>query len=91
MSAAIADVLSKSDVQVIWKFRKLGDYSDDALAPLTPFIESGRLRVSNWLAIDPTSMLNTGDIIASVHHGGANCYHETVLYVSDCFHSMTFY
>lgn len=87
MSAALADVLSKSTVQVIWKFIKLGDYSDHVLAPLAPFIESDRLRVSNWLAVDPTSMLNTGDIIASVHHGGANCYHETVLYVYNPSHS----
>lgn len=81
MAAAVADVLSRSGVQVIWKFKKFSDYSDDYLSPLTPFIEKGRLKVVDWLPVDPASMLNTGDIVASVHHGGSNCYHEAVLYV----------
>lgn len=81
MSTAIAEVLSKTDVQMIWKFKKFGDCSDDYLKPISPYIDNGRLRLVNWLNVDPASLLNTGDIVASVHHGGSNCYHETVLYV----------
>lgn len=79
MSMAIADVLYKTNVQIIWKFKKFTDFSDDYLKPVAPFLKSDRLRIVNWLNVDPTSLLNTGNIIASVHHGGSNCYHETVL------------
>lgn len=80
MSTAIADVLTKSNVQIIWKFKKLtASVSDDYLTRLAPFVENGRLRIISWLNVDPVSLLNTGDVIASVHHGGSNCYHETVL------------
>jgi hypothetical protein len=78
MVGAIVDVLTQTDVQVLWKFNKYGEYSDDELAPLKQFLDSGRLRLSNWLPIDVLSLLETGDIVASVHHGGSNCFHEAV-------------
>ena len=31
MSVAIAEMLSKVDVQVLWKFSKLGEFPDDNL------------------------------------------------------------
>lgn len=80
MSNAIADILSKTNVQVIWKFMKSGEYPDgDILLPLKPYISNGRMKLSKWLAVDPTALLETGDIVVSVHHGGSNCYHEGVL------------
>ncbi|CAG9996412.1 unnamed protein product [Clonostachys byssicola] len=66
----------------IWKlkkFNKFTDYSDDHLTPVKPFIEKARLMVVDWLDVDPPSMLNSGHVLAFVHHGGFNCYHETVL------------
>jgi hypothetical protein len=78
MSVAIAEVLEKTKVQIIWKFNKAGEYPDDVLSPLRPYIDSSRLRMPNWLTADPTSLLETGDIVASVHHGGAGCYHEAI-------------
>ncbi|KAJ3537421.1 hypothetical protein NM208_g6321 [Fusarium decemcellulare] len=78
MSMAIAEVLSKTGVQILWKFNKLGEYPDDVLLPLKPYHDIGRLRTPNWLLADPSSLLETGDIIASVHHGGSNCYHEAI-------------
>jgi hypothetical protein len=78
MSSAIAEVLSKTSLQVLWKFNKIGNYSDEALAPLQPYLKNDRLRMPSWLTADPTSLLETGDIVASVHHGGSNCYHEAI-------------
>lgn len=65
-------------MQVLWKFTKYGEYSDDLLSLLQPYINAGRLRMSRWLTVDPVSLLETGDIVASVHHGGSNCYHEAI-------------
>ncbi|KAI5461931.1 hypothetical protein BGZ63DRAFT_442770 [Mariannaea sp. PMI_226] len=78
LAVTIARVLSNIDVQILWKFNKLGEYSNDVLLPLKPYFNSDRLRAPNWLLADPSSLLETGDIVASVHHGGSNCYHEAI-------------
>lgn len=78
MAAAVAEILSKIDFQILWKFSKAGEYSDHVLSSVQPYMENGRLKMEKWLSVDPTSILETGDIIASIHHGGSNCYHETL-------------
>jgi hypothetical protein len=79
MVDAITPVLETQNVQILWKLRREGEFSDEFLAPAKKFIESGRLRLESWLEVDPTSLYKTGDIVASVHHGGANCFYEAVL------------
>ncbi|CAI4214416.1 unnamed protein product [Parascedosporium putredinis] len=78
MANAIANVLSQVDIQVIWKFKKLHTYGDDFKSPLQSFIDTGRVKLIDWLAVDPAALLETGDIMALVHHGGSNCYHEAM-------------
>ncbi|KAI8630105.1 hypothetical protein F5Y19DRAFT_484015 [Xylariaceae sp. FL1651] len=78
MAGAIARVLQGSNVQVSWKLKKESSYDDRFLEPLLPFTNAGRVRVERWLAVDPPSLLDSGHIIASVHHGGSGCYHEAI-------------
>jgi hypothetical protein len=78
MAGAIVEVLSKSGVQLIWKFDKWGNYSDNFLHPLQTYMDSGRPRMSKWITVDPMSLLETGNIIVLVHHGGSNLYHEAI-------------
>ncbi|KAI0914220.1 hypothetical protein F4823DRAFT_573654 [Ustulina deusta] len=85
MAQAIADMLVwRSDLQVLWKFVKAPidnegtTYGDEFMTPLRPFLEDGRLRIESWLDVQPVSLLETGHIVASVHHGGAGCYHEAL-------------
>lgn len=84
MAKAIEVLLQKTDVQVLWKFNKRV-YSDKRAAFTSDFLgplkTNPRLRMENWIKIDPAAMMKTGNIVASVHHGGANCYHEAVAYV----------
>ena len=77
---AIARVMDSSDVQVLWKFRKDkgSDFSDDFLSIVSTHIQSGRLRVLNWIPGTVASILNSGRIACFVHHGGANSHHEAV-------------
>lgn len=77
---AISDVLNKTDVQVLWKLKKHPQkaFDDQFLAPLQNHIASGRVRVESWIAIDPAALLETGHIVLSVHHGGANLYFEAI-------------
>ncbi|KAF4341517.1 2-hydroxyacylsphingosine 1-beta-galactosyltransferase [Fusarium beomiforme] len=81
MSIAIAELLSTSDYQVLWKFNKLGEFSNDFLDAVKPYLDNERLRMPSWLKTDPSSLLDTGDIVTSVHHGGSNCYHEALAQV----------
>ncbi|KAL8382118.1 hypothetical protein RB595_006075 [Gaeumannomyces hyphopodioides] len=87
MARALAVVLDKGPpgTQVIWKFRKLKlppgepQYADDVVeGPLRRFIDQGRVRLPNWLTVDPTALLESGHIAVSVHHGGANVFNEAV-------------
>jgi hypothetical protein len=83
MAAAVRAVLDHTKYSVLWKFRPIGDYADpnNKLARglgLQPYIDSGRLRMVDWIGADPPALLESGHIVASVHHGGANCYSEAV-------------
>ena len=81
MTEALVPVFESTDAQVLWKFRKTGHYESENRfrEPVEKYIQSGRLRLEEWLHVDPVSLMNTGLITVSVHHGGANCYYETVL------------
>jgi hypothetical protein len=82
MLEAIKTVLDQTKVQVLWKVMKreitANQLPDDYLDQVKEYVDNGRLRVEKWIKIDPAAMMRTGNIVASVHHGGANCYHETV-------------
>ncbi|KAK8055181.1 hypothetical protein PG993_000408 [Apiospora rasikravindrae] len=76
MPQAIVRLLQNFPVQVLWKFRKEAPHSDDFMDGLVPFTNSGRLRVEHWLAAEPLSLMETGNVTISVHHGGSGEYHE---------------
>lgn len=86
MADAIVLLLDKDkDVQVLWKMQKEGEFGDDFLQSARKYIEGGRLRLESWLEVDPTSLFKTGAVVASVHHGGANCFYEAILCVFSFF------
>lgn len=80
MAEALAKVLSQhDDIQVIWKFRKEGAYDETrALAPLQRYEEKGRVKIKEWLEVDPATLLQSGYIDLFVNHGGGNSYHEAI-------------
>lgn len=45
---------------------------------LGPEIESGTVRIVNWFQAEPTAILQSGNLVCAVHHGGANSFLETV-------------
>lgn len=84
MAQALANVLAGTDLQVLWKLRKApldatgATYGEEFAAPLRPYLDGGRVKIESWLEVEPTSLLATGHIVASVHHGGAGCYNEAL-------------
>ncbi|KAG9233188.1 UDP-glucoronosyl and UDP-glucosyl transferase family protein [Amylocarpus encephaloides] len=64
------------------KLAKLEE-DDDALGKgsldaITNEIVGGRVKIMEWMSVDPLAVLQTGHIVCSVHHGGSNSFHEAL-------------
>lgn len=49
-----------------------------SLDALSLGIANGRVRIVEWLSVDPSAILQTGLVACSVHHGGSNSFHEAL-------------
>lgn len=79
IAEALKQVLDKvSDLQVLWKIMLTDDGQQGDIEEVfgLDLIEMKRIRMERWLKADPVALLDTGRIIAQVHHGGANTYFE---------------
>lgn len=77
MVDAIQQVLRQTNIQVLWKV-VLPDAIDDSFLRNMEASSSGRFRTENWLDVEPPSLLLTDTMVASVHHGGAGCFHDAL-------------
>lgn len=60
------------ETQILWKLQ-----SESALDTLTPL--KSRVRIMPWLPSSPVAILTAApSIVAYVHHGGSNSFHEAV-------------
>ncbi|KUJ12323.1 UDP-Glycosyltransferase/glycogen phosphorylase [Mollisia scopiformis] len=50
----------------------------ESLEAIEPWILSGSVKVLEWLSVDPMAVLQSGNIVCSVHHGGSNSFHEAL-------------
>ncbi|PVH87699.1 glycosyltransferase family 1 protein [Cadophora sp. DSE1049] len=50
----------------------------ESLSAISAEISNGRIRIVEWLSVDPLAILQTGLIACSVHHGGSNSFHEAL-------------
>ena len=78
MAEALKTLMMNTQVQVLWKFNKRHEFSDSFLDPIKEYVKSGRVRLEKWITVDPTALLESGHVVLSVHHGGANCFHEAI-------------
>jgi hypothetical protein len=82
MVAAVETILSEQpDLQVIWKYPRDpsgNNTMDDNVGPVRKFVESDRLRLTDWLTVDPGALVDSGRIAVSVHHGGAGIFFEAL-------------
>ncbi|PYI11085.1 UDP-glucoronosyl and UDP-glucosyl transferase family protein [Aspergillus sclerotiicarbonarius CBS 121057] len=67
----------RSDVQVLWKMKTLAK-DNRILDDLVDVSFAERVRIESWLDVDPACILENGNVICMVHHGGANSYNEAV-------------
>ena len=72
--AGLASILAvRGDIQVLWKLAKYGQY---CLPDTSQW--GDRVRVVEWLESEPVDLMRTGKVVALVHHGGSNSYHEAL-------------
>ncbi|KAL1739036.1 glycosyltransferase family 1 protein [Schizophyllum fasciatum] len=64
------------DMQILWKVpnRKELDRVFDELLPTAH--DRARVRAVTWFEAEPAAILEHGNVVAYVHHGGANSYFE---------------
>ncbi|KAH8651000.1 hypothetical protein BX600DRAFT_516598 [Xylariales sp. PMI_506] len=72
---------SLHNLQVHWKLTKRGNYSSEDQGSrvydiLHKEIRNDKVRIISWLHPEPSSILAEENVICSVHHGGANSFHE---------------
>jgi hypothetical protein len=82
MAKAIRKMLYEyPDMQVLWKLRYNWESSRTFQNVLGSHITAGSVLVTPWIQPDIMSVLETGQIVAYVHHGGANSFFEACKYV----------
>ncbi|KAH8879605.1 glycosyltransferase family 1 protein [Thozetella sp. PMI_491] len=74
---------SLSDLQILWKLKKKQEYGVSAPGcriheVLSKELDQDRVRIVGWVTAEPVAVLQTGQVICSVNHGGANSFAEAV-------------
>jgi len=73
---ALAHLLQHRNVQVLWKYRPFGTVPETAFEAIARHITDGKIRLEKWLIPDPAAILETGNVVLFVHHGGASSFNE---------------
>ncbi|OQE09503.1 hypothetical protein PENVUL_c006G05881 [Penicillium vulpinum] len=77
MTMAIQTVLLEfPNMQVLWKLKYDWESSPTVKTILGPLVNSDKVRVVKWIQPEIISLLEGGNIVAYVHHGGANSFFE---------------
>lgn len=85
-SAALStgvDPASMRRLQILWKLKKHSRYEETpGLGPadiLKEQILEDRVRTVDWVSAEPISVLQSGNVVCHVNHGGANSFNEAIV------------
>jgi len=72
-------LIANPDLQILWKLRPSGRNASFSLSDILsePSLRD-RVKVVDWLIPDPLAVLQSGNVVCSVHHGGANSFYEAI-------------
>lgn len=77
MTKAIQGVLRQfPDIKILWKLKYDWEGSRKVKNLLGPLVFSNKVKVVSWIQPEIISLLESGYIVAYVHHGGANSFFE---------------
>ncbi|KAM0430037.1 hypothetical protein ACHAPT_006043 [Fusarium lateritium] len=76
-------ILSKRPLQVLWKLKTHETIDTKEGSKMRGIlgleIEQDQVRIVDWVVAEPIAILQTGHVVCSVHHGGANSFNEAVV------------
>ena len=75
----LAAVGRDSDTQLLWKLSDKKKFEKLIGEALKDPKDKERFKIVDWLDADPASILKHPNLIAWIHHGGANSYYEGAL------------
>ncbi|UNI13378.1 hypothetical protein JDV02_000127 [Purpureocillium takamizusanense] len=83
MAKALRHLLQRAEkrhtqLQVLWKLHRRGDYELSSLSDVLGEKWLEHVRITDWLDVEPTAVLESGYIACSVNHGGANSFFEAI-------------
>ncbi|KAF5005078.1 hypothetical protein FDECE_8495 [Fusarium decemcellulare] len=90
MARAIKAVIDKyqststtSTLQVLWKLKAHEGFNVQKDSRIRDIIgqniDKDQVRIVDWVVAEPIAILQTGHVVCSVHHGGANSFNEAVM------------
>ena len=65
-----------SGVQFFWKLSGKDKFENLIEELLTHPKDRERFKIVDWIHADPSAVMNHQNVVASIHHGGANSYYE---------------
>jgi len=68
-----------SNTQFLWKLPNKSRFENLINETLKNPRDKERVRIVDWLDADPASIMNHPNVVAYIHHGGANSYYEAAL------------
>lgn len=77
MAVAIQAVMREfPNMKVLWKLKYEWENSPTVKNILGPLVKTDKVRIFPWIQPEIISILEGGNIVAYVHHGGANSFFE---------------
>ena len=75
----LSAVSHDSSTQFLWKLSNKAKFEHLIEEALKHQRDRQRFKIVDWLEADPISIMRHPNVIAYIHHGGANSYYETAL------------
>ena len=66
----------ESGVQFFWKLSGKDKFEGMIEELVANSKDRERFRIVDWIDADPAAVMNHPNVVVSIHHGGANSYHE---------------
>ena len=79
ISGFLSAISQDSNTQFLWKLfgrSKFESLTEEALKNLR---DKERFKIVDWFGVDPASIVKHPNVVAYVHHGGADSYYEVAL------------
>ena len=79
ISGFLSGIDHDSNTQFLWKLSNKSKFESLIEEALKNPRDKERFKIVDWFEADPASIMKHPNVIAYVHHGGANSFHEVAL------------